>query len=354
MSIRLLICDDHEVIRTGLASLLAGTDIEIVGEAANGKDALRLAQKDKPDVILLDIRMPDGDGLSAWAVYNVDLFDAARIEDLLAAYEQLLAALVADPAAPVGTASLVTAARIELGMRAFLEAGGYHAYTDTFEDLWGLAQLPGIASQRLMADGYGFGAEGDWKQAAMVRVCKVMAQGIDKGTSFMEDYTYHLDPKGPMILGAHMLEVCPSIASAKPSCEIHPLGIGGKADPVRLVFSGKSGPAMAAALVDMGNRFRIVANAVEAVEPKEALPKLPVSRILWKPLPDLKRGAAAWIYAGGGHHTAFSYTVTSEYLEDFASMTGVELVTIDGSTDVGALRRELRWNEAYYGLKGIF
>jgi L-arabinose isomerase len=157
-----------------------------------------------------------------------------------------------------------------------------------------------------------------------------------------------------MILGAHMLEVCPSIASAKPSCEIHPLGIGGKADPVRLVFNGKSGPAMAAALVDMGNRFRIVANAVEAVEPKEALPKLPVSRILWKPLPDLKRGAAAWIYAGGGHHTAFSYTVTSEYLEDFASMTGVELVTIDGSTDVGALRNQLRWNEAYYGLKGIF
>jgi len=250
-------------------------------------------------------------------------------------------------------ASLVTAAKIEIGMRSFLEAGGYHAYTDTFEDLWGLDQLPGIASQRLMADGYGFGAEGDWKQAALVRACKVMAQGIDEGTSFMEDYTYHLDPKGQLILGAHMLEVCPSIASKKPSCEIHPLGIGGKADPVRLVFNGKSGTAVAAALVDMGNRFRIVANVVEAVEPEQDLPKLPVSRILWKPMPDLKRGSAAWIYAGGGHHTAFSYTVTPEYLEDFASMTGVELVTIDKDTDVARLRNELRWNESYYGLKGL-
>jgi L-arabinose isomerase len=284
----------------------------------------------------------------------VNSISDAEAEKLCAEYE---ASYVMQPSLRKGgeqRASLVTAARIELGLRAFLEAGGYHAYTDTFEDLWGLAQLPGIASQRLMAQGYGFGAEGDWKQAAMVRVCKVMAQGIDKGTSFMEDYTYHLDPKGPMILGAHMLEVCPSIAAKKPSCEIHPLGIGGKADPVRLVFSGKSGPAMAAALVDMGNRFRIVANAVEAVEPEQDLPKLPVSRILWKPLPDLKKGAAAWIYAGGGHHTAFSYSVTAEHLEDFASMAGVELVTIDGATDVAALRSQLRWNEAYYGLKGIF
>jgi L-arabinose isomerase len=249
--------------------------------------------------------------------------------------------------------SLRTAAKIEIGLRAFLEQGGFHAFTDNFEDLHGMVQLPGIAAQRLMADGYGFGAEGDWKQAAMVRACKVMAHGIDKGTSFMEDYTYHLDPSGMMILGAHMLEVCPSLAKGKPSCEIHPLGIGGKTDPVRLVFGCKAGPAIATALVDMGNRFRIVANAVNAVEPPHALPKLPVSRVLWKPEPDLKTGAAAWIYAGGGHHTAFSYTVTAENLEDFASMAGVELVVIDKNATLHSIRNELRWNEAYYGLKGM-
>lgn len=249
--------------------------------------------------------------------------------------------------------SLRTAAKLELGMRAFLEQGGYHAYTDNFEDLPGMAQLPGIASQRLMADGYGFGAEGDWKQAAFVRVQKVMANGIDKGTSFMEDYTYHLDPKNPSILGAHMLEICPSIAKGKPSCEIHPLGIGGKEDPVRLVFNSVTGPAVAAAIVDMGNRFRIVANAVTAIEPPKALPKLPVARVLWKPEPDLATGAAAWIHAGGGHHTALSFTVTSEYLEDFAAMAGVELVVIDKDTKLRSLKNELRWSEAYYGLKGM-
>ena len=249
--------------------------------------------------------------------------------------------------------SLRTAAKIEIGLRAFLMEGGFRAFTDNFEDLHGMVQLPGIAAQRLMADGYGFGAEGDWKQAAMVRACKVMAHGGDKGTSFMEDYTYHFDPRGMLDLGAHMLEVCPSIAAGKPSCEIHPLGIGGKADPVRLVFDGKAGPAVCAALVDMGNRFRLVANAVEAVKPPKALPKLPVSRVLWKPLPDLKTGAAAWIYAGGGHHTAFSYSVTAEMLEDFAAMSGVELVMIDKDTQLRNLRNELRWNEAYYGLKGM-
>jgi L-arabinose isomerase len=249
--------------------------------------------------------------------------------------------------------SLRTAAKIEIGLRNFLEAGGYHAFTDNFEDLPGMTQLPGIAAQRLMADGYGFGAEGDWKQAALVRAEKVMAQGIDKGTSFMEDYTYHLDPKNMTILGAHMLEVCPSLAKGKPSCEIHPLGIGGKADPVRLVFGSVTGPALASSIVDMGNRFRIVANAVTAVEPLKDLPKLPVSRVLWKPEPDLKTGAAAWIYAGGGHHTSFSFTVTPEYLDDFASMAGVELVLIDKNTDLRSLKNELRWSEAYYGLKGM-
>ena len=249
--------------------------------------------------------------------------------------------------------SLRVAAKTEIGLRNFLEQGNFHAFTDTFEDLHGMAQLPGIAAQRLMADGYGFGAEGDWKQAAMVRACKVMAQGIDEGTTFMEDYTYNFDPENMLDLGAHMLEVCPSIAAGKPSCEIHPLGIGGKADPVRLVFDGAAGPALNTSLVDMGNRFRIVVNTVEAVKPARALPKLPVARVLWKPMPDLKTGAAAWIYAGGGHHTCYSRTVTPENLEDFAEMAGVEMVLIDHTTNLRTLKNELRWNEAAYGLKGL-
>jgi L-arabinose isomerase len=249
--------------------------------------------------------------------------------------------------------SLRVAAKTEIGLRNFLDRGSFKAFTDNFEDLHGMIQLPGIAAQRLMADGYGFGAEGDWKQAAMVRALKVMAQGSDKGTSFMEDYTYNLDPACMADLGAHMLEVCPSIAAQKPSCEIHPLGIGGKADPVRLVFDGKAGSAVCTALVDMGNRFRIVAETVEAVKPPQKLPKLPVSRVLWKPDPDLKTGAAAWIYAGGGHHTAFSYSVPTSTLEDFASIFGVELVVIDKDTKLRDFRNALRSNEAYYGLKGM-
>ncbi|MCB0586925.1 MAG: L-arabinose isomerase, partial [Phaeodactylibacter sp.] len=211
--------------------------------------------------------------------------------------------------------SLKAAARIELGMRTFLEEGGFTAFTDTFENLHGLEQLPGIAVQRLMADGYGFGAEGDWKTAALVRCMKVMGAGLNGGNSFMEDYTYHFNPGNNQVLGAHMLEICPSIASGKPSCEIHPLGIGGKASPVRLVFNSGSGPALNASLIDMGNRFRLLANTVEAVEPEKPLPKLPVARVLWKPKPSLQTGAAAWIYAGGAHHTCYSQSLTPEFLE---------------------------------------
>ena len=249
--------------------------------------------------------------------------------------------------------SLRVAAKTEIGLRNFLGAGGFNAFTDNFEDLHGMVQLPGIAAQRLMADGYGFGAEGDWKQAAMVRAMKVMARGADKGTSFMEDYTYNFDPALPADLGAHMLEVCPSIAAGNPSCEIHPLGIGGKSDPVRLVFDGKPGDAVCAALVDMGNRFRLVAETVEAVTPPRKLPKLPVSRVLWKPDPDLKTGAAAWIYAGGGHHTAFSYSVSMSVLEDFCSMFGVEFVAIDKNTKLRDFKSSLRNNAVYFGLKGM-
>ena len=246
--------------------------------------------------------------------------------------------------------SLRDAARIEIGLRRFLEQNNFKGFTNTFEDLHGMAQLPGIASQRLMADGYGFAAEGDWKTAALVRAMKVMASGLDGGNSFMEDYTYHFKPGNEMVLGSHMLEICPSIADGKPSCEIHPLGIGGKADPVRLVFNVSSGEALNASIIDMGNRFRLLVNEVEAVAPENALPNLPVARVLWKPKPDMATGCTAWILAGGAHHTCFSQNLTSEHLEDFADMAGIEVVFIDGETRLRGLKDQLRWSEVYYQL----
>jgi L-arabinose isomerase len=244
--------------------------------------------------------------------------------------------------------SLRDAARIELALRAFLADGGFAAFTDTFENLTGLKQLPGIGPQRLMADGYGFGAEGDWKHSALVRAMKVMAHGLKGGTSFMEDYTYHFDPAGPAVLGAHMLEICPSIAKGRPSCEIHPLGIGGKEDPVRLVFDSQIGDALNASIVDMGNRFRMIVNTVKAVPPPEKLPKLPVARVLWRPEPSLAVGAAAWIYAGGAHHTGFSLALTPEHMEDFAEMAGIEYLLIDSQTGLRAFRNEIRLNDSAY------
>jgi L-arabinose isomerase len=224
--------------------------------------------------------------------------------------------------------SLEVAARIELGIRGFLEEEGAWAFTDTFEDLHGIRQLPGIASQRLMADGYGFGAEGDWKHAALVRALKVMGAGKTGGTSFMEDYTYHFHPSGARVLGAHMLEICPSIADGRPRCEIHPLGIGGREDPVRLVFNAKAGSAVNATVVDTGSGFRMIVNPVMAEAPAEDLPNLPVARAIWNPLPDLARSAEAWIQAGGAHHTAYSYDVSPEQLRDFAAMAGIEYIQI--------------------------
>jgi L-arabinose isomerase len=246
------------------------------------------------------------------------------------------------------------AARIELGLRAFLTAGAFKGFTTTFEDLHGLVQLPGLAVQRLMAEGYGFGAEGDWKTAALVRAMKVMATGLKGGTSFMEDYTYHLNPKRSLVLGAHMLEICPSIAKARPALEVHPLSIGGKADPARLVFDTPPGPGLNASLIDLGNRFRLLVNEVEVVAPEKPLPKLPVARAVWIPKPNLQVGAAAWIYAGGAHHTGFSQAVSTEVLEDFAEMAGLELVVIDAGTKVREFRQQLRWNEVYYGLNQGF
>jgi L-arabinose isomerase len=244
--------------------------------------------------------------------------------------------------------SLMDAARIELGMRAFLEAGNYKGYSDTFEDLHGMKQLPGIASQRLMGSGYGFAGEGDWKTAALVRAMKVMGQGLPGGNSFMEDYTYHFNPKNPLVLGSHMLEICESIAEGKASCEIHPLGIGGKEDPVRLVFNTAPGNALNASIIDMGNRFRMLVNEVEAVKAEHDLPKLPVARVLWKPLPDIKTACGAWILAGGAHHTGYSQNLTAEYMQDFAEMAGIEFVLIGKDTTIYNLKNELRWSEAYY------
>lgn len=250
--------------------------------------------------------------------------------------------------------SLREAARIELGLRRFLVEGGFKGFTTTFEDLHGLAQLPGLAVQRLMADGYGFGAEGDWKTAALLRAMKVMAKGLPGGTSFMEDYTYHFEPGNMKVLGAHMLEICPTIAAGKPSLEIHPLGIGGKADPVRLVFNTPPGPGLNATLIDLGNRFRLVVNTVEVVPPDAPLPKLPVARAVWIPQPNLKVAVAAWVYAGGAHHTGFSQALTVEHLEDFAAMAGLEMLLIDETTALSDFQKELRWNELYYHLaKGI-
>ena len=250
--------------------------------------------------------------------------------------------------------SLREAARIELGLRAFLENGHFKAFTTTFEDLRGLQQLPGLAVQRLMADGYGFGAEGDWKTAALVRAMKVMGAGLDGGTSFMEDYTYHFGPDGMQVLGAHMLEVCASIAGDKPSLEVHPLSIGGKADPARLVFTTRAGPAVNATLLDMGNRFRMLVNEVDVVTPGAALPNLPVARAVWVPRPDLKTAAASWILAGGAHHTGFSQAVTAAHLEDFAEIAGLEFLQINADTQVSAFKKELRWNEVYYHLANGF
>lgn len=244
--------------------------------------------------------------------------------------------------------SLREAAKIEIGIRNFLQAGNFKGFTDTFEDLHGMMQLPGIAAQRLMAEGYGFAGEGDWKTAALVRAMKVMGNGLPGGNSFMEDYTYHFEANNQMVLGSHMLEICESIANSKPSCEVHPLGIGGKADPVRLVFNVGGGAALNASIVDMGNRFRLLVNDVTAVSPKFDLPKLPVARVLWKPHPSMHEALTAWIYAGGAHHTCYSQNITSEYLQDFAEMAGIEFILIDKNTRLQQFKNELKWNEAYY------
>jgi len=246
--------------------------------------------------------------------------------------------------------SLRDGARIEVGLRTFLEAGDFSAFTTSFEDLGALKQLPGLAVQRLMADGYGFGAEGDWKTAVLVRTAAVMGAGLPGGASLMEDYTYDLTPGSELILGAHMLEVSPTLSSAKASLEIHPLGIGGKDDPVRLVFTADAGPAVVVALSDMRDRFRLVANVVENVGLPEPMPKLPVGRAVWKPAPDFRTSATAWLTAGAAHHTVMSTQLGIEVFRDFAAMSSVELLVIDADTTTEGFNREVRWNAAYWRL----
>jgi len=244
--------------------------------------------------------------------------------------------------------SLREAAKIEIGLRNFLRDGNFKGFSDTFEDLHGMVQLPGIAVQRLMSEGYGFAGEGDWKTAALVRTMKVMGSGLEGANAFIEDYTYNFTPGNAFVLGSHMLEVDAALAKGPVRCEVHPLGIGGKADPVRLIFDAANGNALNASIVDMGNRFRMLVNVVDGVDGQHELPKLPVARVLWKPQPDMKTGCAAWIYAGGAHHTCYSQNLTAEHLTDFADIAGIEYVGIDKNTNLNQFRNELKWNEVYY------
>ena len=284
----------------------------------------------------------------------VDAVDDATIDRAVRDYAEQYDVAAALRAGGDRHHALRDGARLELGLRAFLQDGGYEGFTTTFQDLHGLTQLPGLGPQRLMAEGYGFAGEGDWKTAALVRAMKVMSAGLTGGTSFMEDYTYHLSADGQKVLGAHMLEICPTIAGTRPTLEVHPLGIGGKADPVRLVFDAKSGPAVNASVIEMGNRYRMVVNAVDAVPADAPLPKLPVARAVWLPQPDLRTSAAAWIYAGGAHHTGFSFDLGAEHLADYAEMAGMEFLLIDDATTVPSFKKELRWNDLYYHLaKGL-
>jgi len=315
-----------------------------------------------------DVAVTEGDKVEAQIQFGYDVYgygvgdlvkevnDAseAEINQMMQAYLDEYDVVPALCPGGERNTSLREGARIEVGMRNFLKAGNFKAFTTTFEDLHGLEQLPGLAVQRLMRDGYGFGAEGDWKTSALVRAMKVMSAGLKGGVSFMEDYTYHFSASGDKVLGAHMLEICESIAANKPKLEILPLSIGGKADPLRLIFDSNLGPAIGASIMDMGQRFRMVANVVDVVPTDEPLPKLPVAHALWLPRPNLRTAAAAWIYAGGAHHASFSYSVTAEHLQDFADMAKIEFLLINENTKINEFRDKLRWNDIYYHLsKGL-
>jgi L-arabinose isomerase len=335
-----------------------------------GRAALALAESRRLKIARLggmnmrEVAVTGGDRVEAqiqlgWSINGYGVGDLvariaevsdAEVDKLVSEYEATYA--MAEPLKKGGAkhASVRDAARQEIALRAFLEAGGFGAFTTTFEDLHGLKQLPGLACQRLMADGYGFGAEGDWKTAALVRLGKVMTAGRPGGVTFMEDYTYHLVQGRELVLGAHMLEICPSIADGKPSLEVHPLGIGGKADPARLVFDARTGAAVNTTLVDMGGRMRMIVAELDVVKPEQPMPKLPTARAVWIPRPDFKRGCEGWIEAGGAHHAAFCQAVTAGEWEDFAGMAGLEVIRLGADLDMHALRNELRWNDLAFKL----
>ena len=280
----------------------------------------------------------------------VDAVDETVVDKLVAEYQDLYDVATELRVGGSRHDSLRYGARVEAGMRQFLEEGGFRAFTTNFEDLGGLRQLPGLAVQRLMADGYGFGGEGDWKTSVLVRTTKAMAMGRPGGTSFMEDYTYHLEPGNEKSLGAHMLEVCPTISSNKPTIEVHPLGIGGREDPVRMRFVADQGEGIVVGLSDMGDRFRLTANDITLVEPDEPLPQLPVACAVWQAHPSLATAAEAWIMAGGPHHTVLSTAVGIEEFDDLAEILSTELLHINADTTPKSFLRELRWNQAYYRL----
>jgi L-arabinose isomerase len=315
-------------------------------------DNMRFVAVTEGDKTEAEIRF--GMQVNTWAVNDlaeaVQAASDADIDALVAEYDETYDVVPELRNGGERRQSLRDGAAIELGLRSFLEAGGFGAFTTNFEDLGALKQLPGLAVQRLMAEGYGFGAEGDWKTAALVRIANVMGAGLPGGASLMEDYTYDLTPGAELILGAHMLEVSPSLSTEKPSLEIHPLGIGGREDPVRLVFNVDAGPAVVVALSDMRDRFRLVANVVDVVAPPQPLPKLPVGRAVWEPRPDFRTSATAWLTAGGAHHTVMTTAVGVDVWQDFAAMTETELLVIDESTTVRGFQHEVQWNSVYYRL----
>jgi len=339
----------QEKLNTWMRAACAWNDAQ-GGKIARFGDNMRDVAVTEGDKVEAQLRFGysvNGYGVGDLASYIEEIRDP-EIDRLITEYKEQY--IISKTAAKGGRQhfALRESAKIELGMRAFLKEGNFNAFTTTFEDLYGLEQLPGLAVQRLMAEGYGFGAEGDWKTAALVRAIKVMTNGLKGGTSFMEDYTYHLDPSGMKVLGAHMLEVCTSIADGSASIEVHPLSIGGKKDPARLVFNVAPGDALNASVIDMGGRFRMIVNEVTVVPPDEPLPKLPVARVMWVPKPNLETAAGAWILAGGAHHTAFSQSAAADHLEDFAEMANIEFLLINDDTKLSSFKKELRWNAAYY------
>jgi len=332
--------------------------------AAVGRAELRTLRLARFGDNMRDVAVTEGDKVEAQRRFGVSV-NTYGVNDLVAVVDEMtdddVDKLVAEYADTYSVApellaggerheSLRDGARIELGLRTFLDEGGFQAFTTNFEDLGGLRQLPGLAVQRLMADGAGFGGEGDWKTSALLRAVKSMALGLPGGTSFMEDYTYHLVPGEEKVLGAHMLEVCPSITTKKPSLEIHPLSIGGRDDPVRLRFTADPGEGVVVSLSDVGDRFRLTVNEIDLVEPDEELPNLPVACAVWEPRPSLSTSAESWLMAGASHHTVLSTAVGREILEDFAEMTRTEMVVIDAETTPRSFTHELRWNAAYYRL----